>query len=566
MALTFTINGVDRKAYLRDGTLTIDKHFGVEVATCDLWERTSPGASAYRPTLGHALYVQNGSELLFGGEIVGLEEYAIWSTSGPSATVVSVQAKGYELIADRVVIDSLTIADADVLAVANDLFTTYLSPLGVTNIGATSGGPSLGVDVEIDHQTLSAVFGQLTQLTGYVWRINGDKQFAFVAPGGLTGTGVTTSTALTTRPQDILVAQSRVLRATRLFYQTGGSGDVTHTESKVGDGTKTTFLLNIEPTTAPTEVDENGTIYALPSATWTYNSTSKAIVRATALGNAVPVSVSYPVTLPAWGRVWDSSTLASSGEWTTSALVDAVLSLSDQTDLGQANAWATEELARRVDQPKRVTVATRTTGYYPLQELTITLSDVGVSGDYLVEAATIRVQDEDNIVYALECIEGDTLGRAWFEYFRQRPASTGGGVSVSGGGSGGGGSTSTVKRIPLGGDNYRGAAETDWTDVPNAIPIRFGGSAMAGTWTLRTYRRVTHTTSPVTQVEIRLRDLTNSTTLATVSGTDSTTFLVSTTTFSAPGTEGVCLLQYRVTGGGGSPAEARVGQCSLEID
>lgn len=566
MALTFEINGVDKLAYLRDGSLEIDKHFGVEVARCQLWERTTPGASAYRPTLGQALYVMTGSDLLFGGEIVELEERAVWGGAGvPTATVLDVTAKGYEILADRIVIDSLSIAGDDVLAIADDLFTTYLSPLGVTNIGATSGGPTVE-DIEVDHQTLADVFNQLTQLSGYVWRINGDQEFAMVAPGDLTGTGVTTNTAMVAAGAQLQVQQSRVLRATRLFFRTGGSGTITHTESRVGDGAATVFLLNVEPTVAPTEVDENGTPYALPSATWTYNSTLKAIVRASALGNGTPVSVSYAVDLPAWGRVWDASTVASTGNWTTSALVDGVISLSDQTDVTQATAWAREEVARRVDQPKLVTVYTRTPGYYPLQEVTLTLSDMAVAGDYLVQSVTVRVQDADNIVYALECIEGDTLGRAWFEYFKQRPSSTGGGVSVSGSGAGGTVSGASIARIPLGGDNYRGSNPTDWTDVPNAVPIRFGGAGMAGTWTLRTYRRVTHTTSPATNVEIRLRDLTNGVTLATVSATDSTTFLVSTTTFSAPLTEGVCLLQYRITDGGATPAEARIGQCSLEKD
>ena len=139
-------------------------------------------------------------------------------------------------------------------------------------------------------------------------------------------------------------------------------------------------------------------------------------------------------------------------------------------------------------------------------------------------------------------------------------------MGSSGGGGGTPGTTSGVSRIPLGGDNYRGDAATDWTDVPNAVPVRFGGAGMAGTWTLRVYRRVTATTGTPTEVEVRLRDITNSVTHATVAGTSSTTFAVGTTSFSAPGTEGVCILQYRVTGGGGDPAEARVGQCSLEFD
>lgn len=566
MALTFEVNSVNRLAYLRAGSLRIDKHFGVEVATCQLDDRTAPGSGAYRPTLGQSLYVMTDSELLFGGEIVDLEESAVWGSAGtPTVTRINVTAKGYELLADRVVIDSLTITGGDALAIADDLCTSYLTPFNVTNIGALTGGPTVP-DIVVDHQTLADVLAQLAQLSGYTWRINGDKEFALVAPGGLTGTGVTTSTALVAAGTELSAQQSRVLRANRLFFRTGGTGTVTHTESRVGNGTQTVFLLNIEPTVNPTAVDENGTPYALPSATWTFNATLKAIVRATALGNGTPVSVSYDVELPTWGRVWEASTTDSTGNWVTASLVDAAIAVSDQTDLAQATAWAQEEVARRASAPKVVRVSTRTPGYYPLQEITLTLTNMGVSGDYLVQSVAVDVYDADHIVYTLECVEGDVLGRAWFEYFKARAAITGGGISVSGGSGGSGGSSVVpLSRIPLGGDNYRGDNPTAWTDVPNAIPIRFGGAAMAGTWTLRTYRRITATTSPVTTVELRLWDATNSVALATVSGTDSTTFLVSTTSFAAPATEGVALVQYRLVISSGTPAEARVGQCSLEF-
>jgi hypothetical protein len=565
MALTFEINGVDRLAYLRDGTGVVDKVGGVEVFDCELWERTSPGASAYRPTRGQSVRVEHDSALLFGGEVVDVVERAVWGDAGvPTATVLRVTAVGRERVADRILIDRLTITGDDVLVIADDLCSTYLAPFGITNIGATSGGPTVPT-IEVDHQTLSAVLARLQQHSGYVPRINGDDEFAMVAPGDLTGTAITTSNARTV--ERLTVQTSGVERVTRLFFQTGGSGTVTHTESRVGDGTATVFLLNVEPSVIPTEVDENGTPYALPSATWTYNSDLKAIVRASALGNGTPVSVSYAVDLPAWGRAWDASTTDSTGAWTASALVDGVVQLGDLTDVVEATAWARAEVARRVSEPQVVQVSTETPGYYPLQQIGITLTDMGVSGTFLVQSVRVRILTADLVIYDLTCIEGDDMGRTWLDYYRERPASTGGGIVVASTGGGGTVSgTASLQRIPLGGDNYRGDRPSGWTDIPNAIPIRFGGAAMAGTWTLRVYRRVTSTTSPTTNVDVRLCDVTNAVTLATIAGTSATTFTVGTTTFAAPLTEGVVILQYRVTDGGASPAEARIGQCSIERD
>lgn len=564
MAVSFEINGVDRLAYLRDGSGNVDKIGGIEVFDFELWDRTSPGAGAYRPTRGQSVRIEHDSDLLFGGEVVNVLESAIVNEDGATVTVLRVTAVGRERAAERILIDRLTITGGDVLEIADDLCSTYLAPFGITNIGATSGGPTVPT-IEVDHQTLAAVFARLQQHSGYVARINGDDEFALVAPGDLTGTAITTSNARTV--ERLTVETSGVERVTRLFFQTGGSGTITHTESRVGDGTARVFPLNVEPTVIPTEVDENGTIYALPSATWTYNADLKAIVRASALGNGTPVSVSYAVDLPAWGRAWDTSTTDSTGAWTASALVDGVVHLGDLTDVVEATAWARAEVARRVSEPQVVRVSTTTPGYYPLQQIGITLTDLGVSGTFLVQQVRVRILTADEVIYDLTCIEGDDMGRTWLDYYRERPASTGGGIVVAS--TGGGGSvsgTASLQRIPLGGDNYRGDRPSDWTDIPNAIPIRFGGAAMAGTWTLRVYRRVTSTTSPATNVDVRLYDVTSATTLATIAGTSATTFTVGTTTFAAPLTEGVVILQYRVTDGGASPAEARIGQCSIERD
>lgn len=564
MAVTFTINGTDRTGWLADGSLDVDKHFGLEVLEATLLDRGAV-ASAYRPTLGHIVRVEHNSAVVFEGPLVEFEERPLINEAG---TAIRITAKDYTSVLETIVVDRLSIPAQDVLVTWGDLFDTYLAPLGYTNLAAASGGPSIEA-IEVDHQPLSEVLAQIAQLAGWFVRINGDQEADLVNPGTLAAP-VTLSVANgNIRERGFGVAQSRVLRATRLFVRTGGTGTTTYTTSMVGNGTITTFPVPVEPSTAPTQVVEGVTTYTIGGGTWSWNSSIQAIVRSTALGNGTTVSVSYPVEFPAWVRVWDAGTQNANGTWNQATLVDAIVEAAEQTDLTQARAWAAAELARRVSQPKRVTVLTDAPGFYPLQEVTITVSDRGVTGNYLVERVRVLVQDTDQVEYELTCVEGDVLGRAWFEYFKQRGATTGGGIAVTGTATTGGGSTTTatgVARIPLGGDNYRGDRDTSWTDVPNAIPVRFGGAGMAGTWTLRTYRRVTHTTSPVTTVELRLYDATNAVTLATVPTTSATTFTSATTTFAAPLTEGVVLLQYRVAGGGSDPAEARVGQCSLEKD
>lgn len=551
MAIAFAINGTDRRANLRDGSLSVEKYFGVEVLTCQVLDRTSPGASAFRPTLGQSIYVEDGSDLVFGGTIVERREETLWSGSGtPTLTINTLTAKSYETLADTIVIDSLSIASADVLATADDLCATYLAPLGVANIGSLSGGPTIP-SMEFDHQPLSAIFAQMTQLSGYPWRINGDLEFAFVAPGDLTGTALSESNGL---DAGFAVEQSRVVRANRLFMRTGGTGDVTHTEGRTLNGTQTTFLLNVEPTTAPTIVTENGVDLTIGAGTWTYNSTLKAIVRASGGTNGHAISVSYPVTFPAWVRTWDASVQAAAGTWVAASLVDAVLDASDQTDLAQCKAWGDAEIARRMDEPKVVTVRTRTKGYYPLMQVALTFADSGVSGNYLVQSVRVEVATDDNVVYVLTCVEGDTLQRNWFDFFKARPSSTSGGISVLGTGGGTVSGSTTLPEgttLSLGGDNVNAyELTTTWTDAPQARPTRMGGTGMTGSWLLRV---------PLFQlsagtVEARLYNQTTAATIATVSTTQtgallSANFATPTQSLTAPTNVDDVLLQWRVTSG-----------------
>jgi hypothetical protein len=120
MALTFAINGTSRRANLRDGSLVIEKYFGAEVLTCQVLDKTSPGAGAFRPTLGQSIYVEDGSDLLFGGVIVDRREETIWGASGaPTMTVNTLTARSYETLADSLVIDALSMASQDVLVTAS---------------------------------------------------------------------------------------------------------------------------------------------------------------------------------------------------------------------------------------------------------------------------------------------------------------------------------------------------------------------------------------------------------------------------------------------------------------
>lgn len=492
MALTFLIDGVDHRPYLREGSLAIDKQLGVEVLTAQVVDAQHPGAGAVRPPLGGFVYTHDSGHLLFGGEIIERRASTIWDRYGvPSATFTTITARSLDTLADRIVVDAITFPAQGLNATVAVLHARYLAPLGVTNLTPPTGGPLLPA-LAFDHQTLSAIFHQLTEQSGYPWRINGDRQFGFQAPGALLGEAITPQTVL---DDDVChVDQSRAIRANRLFLQTGGTGTVTHHEGRTLTGTQTIYLLNVEPTEPPTVVTENGVDLPIGAGTWSYDADRKAVVRATPGTPGHTITVPYTVTFPAWVRVWEASVQAPSGDWMPAALVDGILEASEQTDLAQAAAWGRTELARRLAQPQVLTVRTRLKGYYPFLQVQVTQPESGVTGPYLIEAVRVEVADDDLVYYTLTCVEDDVLHTAWFDFFKRRAGSTVGGITVAGqtGSTAGTPGTPTTGGgvfTPLfaGGDNDRGLRSPTYRDIPNAVPLLLGGPGWPASLRLQSY-------------------------------------------------------------------------------
>lgn len=558
MAITLTIAGVDRTDYLQRLSWSVQKEFATETFTGDLRDPELFSVSAYAPTIGQEVLLEHGTDLLFGGRITDVDRRRL-EDEGPIVTTIN--ARGWEALAEEVVVTA-TLATTSALAMGYALFVDYLQPRGCTWTSATTGGPTVP-ELVFDHQPLSTVYGQISKLTNYLFRINGAKVAGMTAPGELAAPASWTAANVL---KGFHFTKTRADRATRLYIRTGGTGAITtHTETNTGNGVAYVFPLHVEPKELPTEVVENGVTYALPSATWTYNATLKAIVRSSPLGVADVVTVTPIVEAPAWCRVWSSTIEQASGALDETTAVDAVLQLTEVTDLSQAIALGNAELARRISEPWEAHGVTRLPGWYPLLQLPINMTaEHGVNADFLVKSVTVTPDDIDegstaqHVSYVVHAIEGDTPGRLWDDLFRELQGSgSGGGIAIVGtssgtGGVSGGSSLPTGTTFHVGGSNGQTfTATTAWASVPEAIPTQLGGAGMAGGWVLRVpcYQLAAGT------MEVRLLDQTTSlvlatcTTTATGSYVDVSFYDYETASFTAPSAVDDVLLQVRVTAG-----------------
>ncbi len=243
---TILINGVDKTEAIVSKSIVIKKDGPVEDCTLTVldWDLS---ASAYRPQKGWSLRLSWDGRLEFGGEIDFVRDERLDGNDG-GATVTKIRARGWEFQARQVKQD-ITFPDTPLFELAYSLFVTYLQPKGWTWIAPTSGGPTVTAR-SYEKTAIADIFDDIRKDLGYPWRVNGDKQCAFTAPGD-----TPTPVSLTVDNDTILLGmttESDLVRRINVGYvQTvapkAGPGPFAHNENHVADGTQSVFLVNVEP-------------------------------------------------------------------------------------------------------------------------------------------------------------------------------------------------------------------------------------------------------------------------------------------------------------------------------
>ena len=559
MSFVITVNGTPRQDVVRYRTLQIRKDGAIESARLDFLDNDG----SLQVVDGDVLRITQDGALEFGGVVVSVRVSRL-DKSNPlvrSLTVTVVDAQGWAFEAADITATA-SFPSQSMLVTAEALRAMFLAAKGWTNNGALSGGPVLPA-LTFTRQTVAAIFDELQKLSGWPWRVNGDRVMSFLAAGSLPAPVDLTSLSGSVVLTGVSWQRSRLRKATRLESTTGGTGRKTWTDSTVSPGGWVMFPLSVLPTDEllPTSVVEGGTTHPVPGPRWTYRHTDGVLLATGApVAAGVTVRTTYDVELPAVVRVASPVTRNADGSWNFATVIDAQLQQSEQTDLAQALASAHAELNTRIDNPKGVELSTFAQGFYPWQSALVSFPERGLSGPYLVQGTLLTDVGRRNTKPRIDLtlLEGTAIGRDWTRYFKERSGTTGGGGTVVASGGGTPPSTGGSAGLPagttfrLGGDNVTVySITTAWSDCPQLSPTWIGGAGMSGNWVLwvPTYQL----TAGV--LEFRLLDQATQTALATLTTTAVGERLVGPfvyleTSFVAPAdSPHAVLLQWRTSAG-----------------
>jgi hypothetical protein len=237
VGFTITINATDRSSRVGYRSLQITKDGAMESAVMRL---ITP--DGYRPGEGDAVRItRSGGHLEMGGEVARVVASRL-NGGGGGKYVTGITVRGWFFEAQDIVVWASFPAQG-LFVTAEALRSMYMASKGWTNLSPTTGGPSLPA-LTYSKQSLRAIFDDLTKRSGYPWRVNGDRQFGFVQPGGLVS-------SITIGNSNTLLGveweRDRTRRATRLLVTTGGSGVALHTETHTANGAQSSFPVNVLP-------------------------------------------------------------------------------------------------------------------------------------------------------------------------------------------------------------------------------------------------------------------------------------------------------------------------------
>jgi hypothetical protein len=162
------IGGVEKE--IQSQTLDIEDAINAR-SICSF--RIFDESGTYRPNIGDTVEIYDDTELVFAGEVDEPEE---WKLPGTNSLNEDINVVDWHCVADRIRVAE-TYEDDLAGDVVKDIIAKYLAAEGIT-AGTIADGPTISKAV-FPYRSASECLDELSELTGFQWRINPDKSLDF---------------------------------------------------------------------------------------------------------------------------------------------------------------------------------------------------------------------------------------------------------------------------------------------------------------------------------------------------------------------------------------------------
>lgn len=302
--------------------------------------------------------------------------------------------------------------------IVKDIVDNFLSGEGVT-YSNVEAGPTIK-KVVFNYDSVTKAFDDLAELVGYDWYIDNNKDLHFFSRESNTGTELNDNNIL-----NMSIIETRNQYRNIQYTRAGYGISEERTDTFAGDGKKQTFTCKLPlakvPTITVNSITKTVGIFGLEtSKDFYWSKGQKEIVQddsGTKLISSDTLSITYQGLFPIIARSDLGEEIAnrSAIEGGTGIYEDVADDKSiEDTDAAQQK---TEALLRKYGTiPQTLDVSTLTE--YKAGQIVIVNSTLfGISGNYLVQSATIKQIGINQLVYDVKLLSGENIG-GWESFFK----------------------------------------------------------------------------------------------------------------------------------------------------
>lgn len=399
-AYAIEIDGIDRTADIIVPSLTIEDVINDQANTCQftLVDRSNNGI----PTNDSEIIITlNDGTKLFGGYIVGV------SLTKKGIVSAQITCTDYTRLLDKYLVHRTyeNMTDKEII---DDIVTRYCVGSGITTTHVVAG-------VTIEQITFnyiqpSQAIRKIAELTGRNWYIDYDKDIHYaplvtdVAPFHIDSTE--------NRYSGLTINKDATQIKNRVYVRGGTKLSDYTTYSTKGDGVKRQFTLPDKPHDVSVTVNGVSKTVGIKNVNTTgfdyyLNYNEKYIEQsslASVLTSTDTLAVTYKYDIPILVAVEDTLSIIDSGV-REFAIFDKTISTTQS-----ARDRATAELTDYANNLIEGSFTTQTNGFRSGQYLNISLTDYGISADYVVQKVKAISRGNNSYYYIVEIASAKSLG------------------------------------------------------------------------------------------------------------------------------------------------------------
>ncbi|MDV2988578.1 MAG: hypothetical protein P3T54_00230 [Dehalogenimonas sp.] len=308
--------------------------------------------------------------------------------------------------------------------IVNDLFEKYLEDEGVT-IGSIETGPVVA-EMVVNYVQVSKAFDRLAERCGFVWYIDEYFKLYFTAKTTTAAPWPLLSSDIFREgsPEGTLESSNPMYR-NRQYVRAGKSLTDTQTETKIGDGSSTAFVVGFPIAKVPTiTVDTVAQTVGIKGLDedkdWYWNKGDAVITAAVAPTSAAVIVCQYQgeYEIMVVREKLDEIVFRRNLEGST-GIVEAVGDAPHITDRDALQEHALATLTHYGESGRQFSFPTLRDGLRPGQLLPVTHSAYNLSAEQML-IASVRISEfsAGNLRYDVNALSGPLIGD-WSQFFRK---------------------------------------------------------------------------------------------------------------------------------------------------